>query len=64
MKTVFVGNMKKLWQKNNDQLDQVIEAFEQRRSFIGSETANLRCYGSIAHAKMLKKIGIILAMNF
>lgn len=52
--------MKKLWQKNNDQLDPIIEAFETKGDILLDKKLLIYdVYGSIAHAKMLQKIGII-----
>ena len=52
--------MKKLWQKNTDQLDPTIEAFETKGDLLLDQKLLIYdVYGSIAHAKMLKKIGII-----
>ncbi len=50
----------KLWQKNTQTLDAFIEAFETQDDLILDQ--NLTPYdvqGSIAHAKMLQKIGIL-----
>jgi argininosuccinate lyase len=56
----FVVNMKKLWQKNNTQLDSTIESFETKGDLLLDQKLLVYdVYGSIAHAKMLKKIGII-----
>jgi len=61
----FVGNMKKLWQKNNYKLDPVIEAFETKGDLLlDQKLLTYDVYGSIAHAKMLKKIGIISSDEF
>lgn len=52
--------MKKLWQKNNQKLDPTVEIFETKDDLVLDE--KLLMYdiaGSLAHAKMLKKIGIL-----
>lgn len=52
--------MHKLWQKNNEELDSVVEAFETGADIIIDQ--KLIAYdveGSIAHAKMLEKIEVI-----
>ena len=52
--------MKKLWQKNNQNLDEFVEVFETRDDLLLDEKLipfDIR--GSLAHAKMLKKIGIL-----
>lgn len=52
--------MKKLWQKNKIKLDPVIESFETKDDLVVDEKLlKFDVYGSIAHAKMLNKIGII-----
>lgn len=58
--------MKKLWkQKNklwssNSPLDQIIEAFETEGDLImDQKLVKYDCLGSLAHAKMLNKIGIL-----
>lgn len=52
--------MKKLWQKDNKNLDPVIEAFETEADLIvDQKILKYDVEGSIAHAKMLKKIGIL-----
>jgi argininosuccinate lyase len=57
--------MKKLWQKNNYQLEPTIEAFETRGDLLLDQKLLIYdVYGSIAHAKMLKKIGIISSDEF
>lgn len=51
--------MKKLWQKNW-QLDTFIESFETRDDIlVDQKLAKFDMWGSIAHAKMLTKIGIL-----
>jgi argininosuccinate lyase len=51
--------MKKLWQKNWE-MDKTIEAFETRGDLqMDQKLAKADVYGSLAHAKMLQKIGII-----
>lgn len=52
--------MNKLWQKDNQILDPIIEAFETKDDLILDQ--NLLPYdieGSLAHAKILEKIGIL-----
>ncbi len=52
--------MKKLWQKENDSMNTVIENFETKDDIVLDQ--NLTTYdiqGSLAHAKMLVKIGIL-----
>jgi argininosuccinate lyase len=57
--------MKKLWQKNNYQLDPAIEAFETKGDLLLDKKLLIYdVYGSIAHAQMLKKIGIISSDEF
>ena len=52
--------MKKLWQKNKIKLDSVIEAFETKDDLmVDQKLLEFDVLGSIAHAKMLSKIGII-----
>jgi argininosuccinate lyase len=52
--------MKKLWQKNNDQLSPDIESFETKGDLLlDQKLLVFDVYGSIAHAKMLCKIGIL-----
>lgn len=61
----FVGNMKKLWQKKKNQLNPVIETFETKGDLLLDQKLLIYdVYGSIAHAKMLKKIGIISKEEF
>ena len=51
--------MKKLWQKNWE-LDKVIETFETKDDIVLDQNLIIYdIYGSIAHAKMLNKIGIL-----
>jgi len=57
--------MKKLWQKNTDQLDPIIETFETKGDLLlDQKLLTYDVYGSIAHAEMLKKIGIISSDEF
>lgn len=50
----------KLWQKNNQSLDSFIESFETKDDLVlDQKLAVYDVYGSLAHAKMLKKIGIL-----
>lgn len=52
--------MKKLWQKNKYGLDPTIETFETEGDLkMDQKLVKHDCLGSLAHAKMLKKIGII-----
>ncbi|MDP3987581.1 MAG: argininosuccinate lyase [Candidatus Levybacteria bacterium] len=53
--------MKKLWQKNkNQKLDPIIEAFETKDDLLlDQKLVKYDVSGSIAHAKMLNKIGIL-----
>ncbi|MDO8576824.1 MAG: argininosuccinate lyase [Candidatus Daviesbacteria bacterium] len=52
--------MKKLWQKNGNKLDPIVEAFEtQGDLLLDQKLIKYDCLGSIAHAKMLNKIGIL-----
>ncbi|MBI2596565.1 argininosuccinate lyase [Candidatus Daviesbacteria bacterium] len=52
--------MKKLWQKDKYELDPDVEAFETEEDLImDQKLVKYDCLGSLAHAKMLKKIGII-----
>lgn len=50
----------KLWQKNTESLDSFIETFETKDDLIlDQKLAIYDIYGSLAHAKMLEKIGIL-----
>lgn len=52
--------MKKLWQKNKKELNPIIEAFETKDDlFLDQKLITYDVLGSIAHAKMLQKIGIL-----
>lgn len=52
--------MKKLWQKNNKKMDQSVEAFETKGDLVlDQKLLEFDIEGSVAHAKMLKKIGIL-----
>lgn len=52
--------MKKLWQKDGHKLDPVVEAFETGGDLLlDQKLIKYDCLGSIAHAKMLHKIGIL-----
>ncbi|HVA96248.1 MAG TPA: argininosuccinate lyase [Candidatus Acidoferrales bacterium] len=54
--------MKKLWQKNTQMLDTFIETFETKDDLLLDQKLIVYdVYGSLAHAKMLKKIGILSA---
>jgi argininosuccinate lyase len=59
---LFVGlnNMKKLWQKNNQELNSFIESFETKDDLLlDQKLIPYDVFGSLAHAKMLHKIGIL-----
>lgn len=52
--------MKKLWQKNENKLDPFIEAFETKEDLLmDQKLLPYDIQGSLAHAKMLYKIGIL-----
>lgn len=52
--------MKKLWQTNGDNLDPIIESFETKGDLVEDQKLlKFDVYGSIAHVKMLAKIGIL-----
>lgn len=52
--------MKKLWQKNNQKLDKFIETFETKDDLVfDQKLLTFDVQGSLAHAKMLYKIGIL-----
>lgn len=52
--------MKKLWQKNKTKLNNLIEAFETKGDLVlDQKLIKYDVLGSIAHSKMLNKIGII-----
>lgn len=52
--------MKKLWQKNKNNLDPLVEAFETKDDLLlDQKLIKYDCIASLAHAKMLKKIGIL-----
>lgn len=52
--------MKKLWQKDNSILDPIIESFETKGDLLlDQKLLPYDVLGSLAHAKMLKKIGIL-----
>lgn len=52
--------MKKLWQKNTTKLNSLIEAFETEDDLIlDQKLVKYDVLGSVAHAKMLHKIGIL-----
>jgi len=52
--------MKKLWEKDKTKLDPVIEAFETKEDLLmDQKLVKYDCLGSLAHAKMLCKIGIL-----
>ena len=52
--------MKKLWQKNNIQMHPLIEAFETKGDLLmDQKLIKYDVLASVAHAKMLHKIGIL-----
>ena len=52
--------MKKLWQKNNQEMDAFLESFETEGDLAWDQKLVLHdVKGSLAHAKMLHKIGIL-----
>lgn len=52
--------MKKLWQKKNENLDPLIERFETKDDLLmDQKLLKFDVIGSLAHAKMLRKIGIL-----
>ncbi len=52
--------MKKLWEKNSVQLNPIIEAFETKGDLLlDQKLIKYDVVGSLAHAQMLKKIGIL-----
>lgn len=52
--------MKKLWQKNDEKLDPTVESFETKEDlYLDKKLIKFDVIGSLAHAKMLKKIGIL-----
>lgn len=54
--------MKKLWQKDKEKLDELVEAFETKDDLLLDEILiPFDVQGSLAHAKMLKKVGILTA---
>lgn len=54
--------MKKLWQKDKKRMDLVVEAFETKGDLLmDQKLLKYDVAGSFAHAKMLKKIGILTA---
>jgi len=57
--------MKKLWQKNKEKLNKVVEAFETKDDILLDEKlAVFDVQGSLAHAKMLQKIGILTEIEY
>ncbi len=57
--------MKKLWQKNKIKLDPIIEAFETESDLVlDQKLIKYDILGSIAHAQILKKIGILSEEEF
>lgn len=52
--------MKKLWQKNNKKMNSIVEAFETKDDLVlDQKLLKYDVLGSLAHAKMLNKIGIL-----
>lgn len=52
--------MKKLWQKNNVKLNEIVETFETKDDLIlDQKLVKHDLAGSLAHAKMLEKMGIL-----
>lgn len=52
--------MKKLWEKENEKLDPIIEAFETESDLVSDQKLiKYDILGSIVHAQILKKIGIL-----
>lgn len=52
--------MKKLWQKNKTKLNNIVEAFETKDDLVlDQKLIKYDVLGSVAHAKMLHKIGIL-----
>lgn len=57
--------MKKLWQKNPEGLDPLVERFETENDLLlDHKLTKFDVYGSLAHAYMLTKIGIISSEEF
>lgn len=57
--------MKKLWEKNKIKLDPIIEAFETESDLVlDQKLIKYDIVGSIAHAQILKKIGILSEEEF
>lgn len=55
-----IKNMKKLWEKENTKLDKFVEAFETKGDLIlDQKLVEFDVTASLAHAKMLLKIGIL-----
>lgn len=52
--------MKKLWQKNEEKLNEIVETFETKDDLLLDEKlAKFDIQASLAHAKMLKNIGLL-----
>src|SRR4051812_26740326 len=52
--------MKKLWQKNNQSINTILEVFEKKDDLLlDQKLIPYDIQGSLAHAKMLKNIGIL-----
>jgi len=57
--------MKKLWQKNQEALNPLVERFETENDLLlDHKLTKFDVYGSLAHAYMLTKIGIISPKEF
>lgn len=57
--------MKKLWQKNQEELDPMVERFETESDLLlDHKLTKFDVYGSFAHAYMLTKMGIISSEEF
>ncbi|MBI2430554.1 MAG: argininosuccinate lyase [Candidatus Levybacteria bacterium] len=57
--------MKKLWQKNNGKLNPTVEAFETKGDLaLDQKLIIFDVLGTLAHAQMLKKIGILSKKEF
>lgn len=59
------NNMKKLWQKSKTKLNSAVEAFETKNDLLlDQKLVKYDVLGSIAHAKMLHKIGVLAIEDF
>ncbi len=53
-------HMKKLWQKNNEKLNSIVEVFETKNDLsLDQKLIKYDLLASVAHVKMLNKIGIL-----